>query len=65
MITVIEALSSGSLSSAINKLDPEVWVTVASSLTLSVSSTATGASFTPVTVIVKVAVLVCAPSERV
>ena len=56
--TGIATVSSGSVSSAINKLDPEVWVTVASSLTLSVSSTATGASFTPVTVIVKVAVLV-------
>ena len=57
--------SSASLSSAINKLEPEVLVTVASSLTASVSLTATGASLIPVTVIINVAVTVLIPSDTV
>ena len=57
--------SSASLSSSINRLDPEVLVTVASSLTASVSLTATGASLTPVMVIVSVAVSDVVPSDTV
>ena len=48
-VTVKLSSSSASLSSAINKLSPELLVTVASSLTASVSLTATGASLTAVT----------------
>ena len=57
--------SSASLSSAINKFDPELLVTVASSLTASVSLTATGASLIPVTVMINVAVSVFTPSDTV
>ena len=60
-----EAESSASVSSFITSSCDPVFITVASSLTLSVSFTATGSSFIPVTVIVNVAVSVAEPSERV
>ena len=53
---------SESLSSFKTSFWDPVLVTVASSLTASVSSTAEGVSFTPVTVIVNVAVSVAVPS---
>ncbi len=57
-VTVNEALSSASVSSATRRLSPELCVTVASSLTLSVSLTPTGASLIPITVITIVAISV-------
>ena len=53
----VNVLPSASVSSATNKLSPELWVTVASSLTLSVSFTPTG-GFPLLTVIVNVPVSV-------
>ena len=65
-VTVKDELSSASVSSATNNSDPELSVIVASSLTLSVSLTPIGSSFTPVTVIVILAVSVPPfPSETV
>ena len=64
-VTVKEAESSASVSSFKTSFWDPVFVTVASSLTLSVSSMASGASLIPVTVIVKVAVSVAVPSDRV
>ena len=64
-VTVKEAESSASVSSFKTSFCDPVFVTVASSLTLSVSSMASGASLIPVTVIVKVAVSVAVPSDRV
>jgi VCBS repeat-containing protein len=64
--TVSVALSSASVSlSAIMSPDPSATESVASSLTAPVSLTATGASFTPVTVNVRVAVSVAVPSLTV
>ena len=65
VIVNVAELASASVSSAANKLEPELWVTVASSLTLSVSFTATGASLIPITVIVITAVSVAVPSDTV
>ena len=64
-VTVKEAESSASVSSFKTSFWDPVFVTVASSLTLSVSSMASGASLIPVTVIVKVAVSVAVPYDRV
>ena len=64
-VTVKLAESSASVSSFRTSSCDPVFVTVASSLTLSVSSMASGASLIPVTVIVKVAVSVAVPSDRV
>ena len=64
-VTVKEAESSASVSSFKTSFWDPVFVTVASSFTLSVSSTATGSSLIPVTVIVSVAVSVASPSEIV
>ena len=64
-MTVKVAESSGSLSSVSTSSCAPVLVTVPSSLTLSVSLTAVGASLIPKTVIVRVAVAVAVPSEMV
>ena len=63
--TVRDAESSASVSSFKKSSCDAVLETFASSLTLSVSFTATGSSFTPVTVIVKVAVASSSPSSIV
>ena len=64
-MTVRDDESSASVSSFKTSSCEPVFVTVASSLTASVSFTATGSSLIPVTVIVNVAVSVAEPSERV
>ena len=65
-VTVKEALSSASVSSVRTSFDePFVAVVVSFTSTESVSSTATGVSLTPVTVIINVAVSVAVPSETV
>ena len=64
-VTDKDAELSTSVSSFKTSFCDPVFVTVASSATVSVSSTASGASLIPVTVIVKVAVSVAVPSEIV
>ena len=64
-VTVKSAESSASVSSFKTSSWIANLVTLESSSTLSVSSTATGVSLTPVTVIVNVAVSVAVPSETV
>ena len=66
LATNTSSLSVTEIASATNRPEPELCVTVASSLTLSVSLTPIGSSFTPVTVIVILAVSVPPfPSETV
>ena len=64
-VTVSDDESSASVSSFNTSSSDPVFVIVASSLTASVSFTATGVSLSPVTVIVRVAVSVAEPSDRV
>ena len=64
-VTVKLELSSASVSSARTSSCDPVLVTVAPSLTVSVSLTAAGSSLIPKTEIVILAVVVAVPSERV
>ena len=63
--TVSEALPSTSVSPCKRSEDPSVTVKVLLTSTEPVSLSATGASFTPITVIVITAVSVAVPSETV
>ena len=63
--TLKDELSSASVSPNKTSKAPSVTVSVFSTATLSDSSSATGASFIPITVIVKVAVDSSVPSETV